>query len=175
MDIIFQSGEFYSTGTDWTSVITTIISGLTGAIVSGLIAVWIFQKGIKIQRENEERKENDRIDDIKDFYLHTIKSKLKPIDNQIKHNSQLISQLKLKQAANFVYKFNPDLHFDELKGIDQKDIFIIFLHKGNSIPENGSEKYLGIVRSIRVLEILSNDSKETLKYLDEVISTFETF
>ncbi|MFT7299312.1 MAG: high-affinity Fe2+/Pb2+ permease [Sphingobacteriales bacterium] len=51
MDIIFQSGEFYGQdGSYWTNSIA-IIGAILGALVSGLIAIWIFKRGFKRIRQ----------------------------------------------------------------------------------------------------------------------------
>jgi len=56
MDIIFQSGEFCYEVSFWTTFGGPIAS-LLGILISGLVAVYIFSKGVKKDRElaNEQR------------------------------------------------------------------------------------------------------------------------
>lgn len=173
MDIVFQSGEFYDSGTDWVNVISTIISTIIGAIISGLIAIWIFKRGIQTQKKADKKKENRRLADIKHFYFETIKSNLEPLKNQINYNSILIKRLKAKQASHFIYKFDPSLNFDDLKKIDKRDTFNIFLHSTNVKAEFKSVKYVDLKNSIRLIDIINKESSKTLKYLNEKYQLYQ--
>lgn len=50
MDIIFQSGDFYNETSAWTQYLGSIIT-LIGVAISGLFGVYLFNKGIKKDRE----------------------------------------------------------------------------------------------------------------------------
>ncbi len=166
MDIIFQSGEFFNTSSNLMNLISSAISALFGAILSGLIAIRIFKRGITEHRNEKILKEKNRLEDIKEFYFHIINSKIEPINKQIKTHGKLINLIKRKRVENFVYNFDLNLQFDDLHGIDQKDIYKIFLHNTNSTFADEAEKFLKISNSIKLIESLENSTKDTMKYLN---------
>ena len=169
MNIIFQSGEFYGTGTDWFNILTTILSSAIGAIASGLIAIWIFKRGIAEQKNADREKELKRLQEVKKFYFHTIHSKLEPLKSQINYNFLLATKLREERASNFTVKFDPSLNFEELLGIDQKDIFNIFIYDEKS----DTAKYIEMKNSIRLIETINRETKDILKHLDSKYQTYQ--
>lgn len=93
MDLIFQSGEFYNQESTITSILKFLLP-LLGAVISGGIAIWIFNRGIKKRREEEEEKEKRRLGELKEYVLTLLKLLEEPIDRQIAFYLEFSNDLK---------------------------------------------------------------------------------
>lgn len=171
MNLFFQYIEFGNSSNEWLSLMTTIIASLLGALISGLIAIWIFKQGIKKQKKFDQSKEINRLLAIKKFYLHTVESNLEPLENQIKSNIKLINVIKRKVASNFSYRMITSLNFEDLKNIDQKDLFNIFLNQ--QIDESKVENFRKIKNSIRIIESITDLAMDMVKYIDSKYQNYQ--
>ena len=72
MEIIFQSGEFINETNSFWSNLINIIAALLGALISGLIAIYIFKKGLKDEVEQEQTSERVANAELEEYFLYNI-------------------------------------------------------------------------------------------------------
>lgn len=127
MDLIFQSGDFYNqTNSIWSNLIN-IVSALLGALISGLIAIYIFKKGLRneeIKKKNEYKSESN---DLEMFLFHNIYSLNFFIEKQIKEISNCSKNLKDWNNCDFSLSIFPELTTKDIFKISQEKIYKIFV------------------------------------------------
>ncbi len=164
MDIIFQSGEFYNEP-DFISTLIGALSSLLGALISGLIAIWIFRRGIKQQ----EKKEIQRLQDLRIFYESTLNQLRVPIRKQIDSIQKFCKDLKRKEFDVFDFEFIIGLDLDHLSSISTQDLFRIYTEQNN--PQK-SELFHELLTQINLIAALKKSLRE---YFDEYLTNFKRF
>ncbi len=94
MDIIFQSGEFYGQDSSfWTNVVA-IVGAVLGAVISGLIAIWIFKRGLNEEAKKEFQSRAKKDDELENYIFHVISFMNSTIDQQVKEIGRASQALK---------------------------------------------------------------------------------
>ena len=101
MDIIFQSGDFYNETSSALSNLISVISALFGALISGLIAIYIFKKGLKKERLKRRDEYISECNDLEKYFFHNIDSINFFIDKQIDAISKCSQNTKDWNNKNF--------------------------------------------------------------------------
>lgn len=126
MNIIFQSGEFLC---ETNSILTTtlnILGALVGAGISGGIAIWIFNRGLKKEKETDIEKEFKELNGYKNFIQSSINSCINPMIRQATVIDKLIDVLKNEKILDYTYYIVTSLVFNWYDELDKLRIFKIF-------------------------------------------------
>lgn len=128
MDLIFQSGEFYHQESTLTSILKFLLP-LLGALISGGIAIWIFNKGIKKRRKEEKEKEERRLDGLREYTLKTLNLLKEPIERQITNYRSLIEDLENpSETINYLTTYDKEINLvRSFSEISFHDLFKIFV------------------------------------------------
>ena len=163
MDLIFQSGEFYNQESTIASIFKLLLP-LLGAVISGAIAVWIFNKGIKKRREEEEEKEKRRLDELKVYFLTFLRLLEKPINVQIMSYLRFSSNLKHIEDINYAPTYEVSLNTRSFKSIDRKDLYKIFVTNRTGSPTAKAALFQQLITQIDYIKVTEKDFKKLFKY-----------
>jgi hypothetical protein len=127
MAITFQVCDFYNEPSSIWSNLFSLISALLGALISGLIAIWIFKKGLK--KENE-KKLNEHIlesNELEQYFFHCVDSINFFIDKQVIEISKCSKRTKDWTNKNFMLFILPELTTRDIWEINQERLYEIFV------------------------------------------------
>ncbi|MFT6836443.1 MAG: hypothetical protein ACJA0H_002493 [Francisellaceae bacterium] len=127
MDIIFQSGEFYGQDSSfWTNVIA-ITGAVLGALISGLIAIWVFKRGLKEQKKQEQASRIAKHNELENYLFHVIGFMRPTMIQQVNEIGWTSQALKDFGNRNLSINTVSALSTDEVNGIKSEDLYRIFV------------------------------------------------
>ncbi|MBN2880891.1 hypothetical protein JXM83_02450 [Candidatus Woesearchaeota archaeon] len=127
MDIIFQSGDFYNETNSILSNLMTIISALLGAIISGLIAIYIFNKGLKNEKEKKRNENIIESNDLEQYFFHNVDSINFFIIKQIDEIAKCSQRIRDWNNKDFSLSIFPELTTKDIWEINQEKLYKIFV------------------------------------------------
>ena len=163
MDIIFQSGEFYSQESTLGFILKLLLP-LLGALISGGIAIWIFNKGISKRREEEEEKQARRLDELKEYTLTLLRLLKGPIDKQIAYYQKFSNDLESSSEISYTLEYAVGLSTKNFNSVDRKDLYRIFVTNGEGSITTKAESYQELTTQIKYIESVERSSKDLLEY-----------
>ena len=138
-------------------------------IFTTFITIFIFIIGYVINKYVENKKEKNRLNKLRDYYIYLVKQYLKPIENFIKSLDELIESISSTQYINIHFTGGKDLYFDKILNISHQDLYIIFVQ---NISKPEEEKYMhfnNFVNSFEYLKVVTKNTKEEFyKYHDNL-------
>ncbi len=163
MDLIFQSGEFYNQDSTFASVVKLTLP-LVGALVSGGVAIWIFNRGIRKRREEEEAKESKRLDELKDYVLTLLKLLEIPIDKQIANYLKFSNNLKTIDEINYTPAFEVSLNTKNFRSVNRQDLYKIFVTRSEGDTSSKAKFYQELNAQIDYIKVAKQSFEESFKY-----------
>jgi hypothetical protein len=168
MNIIFQTGDFYNESKTW----LTVISAISGALISGLIAIGIFRWGIISDKRKEGQRELNRLTELKDYLCILIRNLRPSAHKQAFECIRFGRILKERRANEYLFDSFSSLDLLNIKKIPQQDLYkIIISYSSGSINEK-SERLRKIQDNIEFLDSLPNSF---IKILDDFNPRFSRF
>ncbi len=140
MDIIFQSGDFYNETNSILSNLMTIISALLGALISGGIAIYIFNKGLEKERKKKRDENIIESNDLELYFFHNIDSLDFFIDRQIDEISKCSQKAKDWNNKDLSLSILPELTTKDIWEINQEKLYKIFVtNRKSEISEKAND------------------------------------
>lgn len=127
LDIVFKIGDSYyeaSSSGFW----DTIIGAFVGALLSGLFAIWVFERGIKNEKEKEAQKESNRIKRSLATFHTLLKSIIKTTKQQTSDFDEYIEKIKKNPLSNLVPKQLPHASLDRIQKLSTSELIELFQH-----------------------------------------------
>lgn len=146
MDIIFQSGDFYNQSHTWIDL-TSIIASFLGALISGLIAIIIFRRGIKNEKKKEKEKSVKESDELEEFLFSNIYSLNFFINKQIDEIFKCSKKLKDWNNKDFLLPIFPELRTKDILKINQEKIFKTVVSDREGESEHKIEDFINLRNS----------------------------
>lgn len=161
IDIVFQTGEFYYQNTSkwWTAVLGSIL----GAVISGGIAIFIFNRGAKRQKEKEIANETKRLAELKKYYctlLHLIEE---PLNQQRIAFIKFAKTLKEKKDQDYGLRMITSFNLENIKKVSHSDLYKIFVDNGKGDIENKTKKFQKLQASIDLLFSINSSYQDAFK------------
>jgi hypothetical protein len=151
MDIIFQNGDFYGVGNSFWSDLISIFSSLLGALISGLIAIYILKKGIRVQVDKKIEEKIKSETETEEFVVYQTKFLQFAIKAQVTEISNTIENLKDYNSKDFLIGITSYLSTEEILTIPNKEIFRIFVSNRVGNTPDKSADYLNFKSSLRFI------------------------
>lgn len=165
MNLIFQSGEFYNETSLWVSLLG-ILASLLGAVISGVIAVWIFKRGL----DQEKKKEEQRLQTVKEFFQASLNMLQKPIDNQVANIDEFCTELEKRNFDIPMLTFVTSLNIDSIESIEPKDLFKIYL---NGEENKKTESFQLLMSKLILIRRLADDTNRDFNAFSTYFKQFE--
>lgn len=166
MDIIYHSGDFYNEDSQIWTLLNILASVVTG-LISAWIAIYIFRRGVKIDKLKEQKKEEERLKDLEEYIKANIELLSKPIDKQVESHLRLTKKLKSKVEQDYDPEEITSLHTKNLKRIDHTDLYKIFVTRKNGDLQKRAELFQNLSADIDFIDTSSRSFRGTLKYFKE--------
>ncbi|MDN5213001.1 hypothetical protein QQ020_13120 [Fulvivirgaceae bacterium BMA12] len=171
MDIIFQSGEFYGGDSSfWTNLIN-VVAAMLGAVISGLIAIWIFKKGLKEQAKREQDIKTKRYKELESHFFHLISFMDSAINQQVNEIARSSQALKNFGNKKLALRIVPALNTNEVNSISNEDLYKMFVSNRIGEADDKASDFLNIkncFRHIDEIKIYFGNFNQTLfKRLEE--------
>jgi len=148
MDIIFQSGQFYGENSSFFSVLSSFL----GALITGGIAIYIFNRGNKYNELKEEKRKLQHLKEYQSLIISSCNLIYLAINEQINKISSHNNSLKDFNNKNIRMIISPALTTDDFNYLDNKTLFDLFVtYKAGDQSEKVKE-YLQFKSAIRHLE-----------------------
>ena len=160
MNFYFQSGEFYN-NSDTFSLILNVLGVFLGALLSGLIAIHVFNRG----KKEERRKEVSRLEEMRDFFEHTISGLTVPIGKQRNHIAKFVRVLRRKTIEHVEFIYISGFRTDQILAVDLSDLFKIYVLN----QRMNSSKFNSLIDKV----FLIDEQRESLK--NDFIEYNDTF
>lgn len=160
MDIIFQSGEFINNSSNIFNIFSRLVGALFGSLISGLIAVWIYRRGViqeNIRSENKERQEVQRV--RKTFFI-LLESIIKTIKEQVAEYESYNQKIAHDPLENIVPKEYPLQDMDRILKIETSNIIEVFNYLGLQDTE-----YLSTIQNLDYLNAVNKGISKELNDL----------
>ncbi len=144
MDIIFQSGEFYGETNSIFSNLISIISALLGAIISGLIAIYIFKRGLKNETIKVQKELERECIELEQFFNHNIESLHFFIKHQISSISICSRNTKNWETNDFDLSIFAELNCQDLWHISQEKLYNVFVNRKEGDIKSKAQDFINI-------------------------------
>jgi len=152
MDIIFQSGEFSGQDSSiWTNLIS-IFSALLGAVISGVIAIWIFKRGISEQLQKEANTQKERFEELESYFFNIIEFMNLTINQQVAEIANTSQALKDFSNKNPALTTTSALSTDDAESINNQDLYKIFVISRTGNIEEKANDLLNIKSCFRYID-----------------------
>ena len=163
MDIVFQSGEFYNEDNQlWT--LLNILASIATGLISAWIAIYIFRRGVKIEKLRELEKEDERLRDLEEYIKANISLLSRPIDKQVESYLRFTKKLKSKVEQDYDPEEITSLHTKNLKRIDHTDFYKIFVTRKKGELQKRVELFQYLSADIDFIDTSLKSFRGTLKY-----------
>ncbi len=167
MDIIFQSGDFYNaTSSIWSNLII-IISALLGALISGFIAIWIFMKGLRIEKEKKKDEYISERIDLEEYFFNNIDSISSFIDRQVDEISKCSKRVEDWNNKDFTLSVFPELTAKDAWAINQERIFKIFVTNREGTPKEKSSDFVNVRNCFYYIDDFKTSQNELNKEVSQ--------
>lgn len=168
MDVVFQSGEFINTENPiWT--ILGLVSSFLAIVLSSYIAIWIFRKGIEV----EKQKGNERLKELEEYIRISIANLYEPIEKQIQ--SLKLFVLDLYKAGNFDH--TPEgivsLHTRNIKWISQEEFHKIFVGQKGGDLSMKSDLLRKLNADFDYIDVVNDTLKEHFQFFMRKYEKYE--
>lgn len=144
MDLIFQSGAFYNDQNSLLSNFMTIFSALLGALISGLIAIYIFNKGLEKEKQKKRDDEIRESNELEQYFFHNIESIKFFINKQIDEISKCSQRTKNWNDKNLILSIFPELNTKYIWEIKQEKIYNIFVRNREGDLKEKAEDFINV-------------------------------
>jgi hypothetical protein len=144
MDIIFQSGDFYNDSNSLLSNLMTIFSALLGALISGLIAIYIFNKGLEKEKQKKRDYEIKESNELEQYFFHNIESIKFFINKQIDEISKCSQRTKNWNDKNLLLSIFPELNTKYIWEINQEKLYTIFVRYRDGDLKEKAEDFINV-------------------------------
>ena len=152
---ICEVGEFYNNNSDLFNLIWNILGALTGAGISGIFALWIFKKGKKQDKVQEEEKDKKRIESDRKTFFTLLDNVVETSRIQVTRYEEHIANTKVDPLANLAPQ---ELTFQDLNRIlkfESKQVIELYDYLGFS-----NEDYVKVVKNLDYLSAVFNKIPE---------------
>ena len=129
-----------------------ILIPLISAFIGGFFSVWVFRKGQEKQKQVEKNKRIQNSFETEEYFKINLKSILLFIDHQINEISFVSRKTKDWNAKNLTLAIMSELRTTELRELDFKTLFQIFVidRKGNTSEK--SNDFINIKNCLNNIE-----------------------
>lgn len=138
-----------------------------GSIIGSSITIILFIAGFIINKLIEKNKEKKRLLEIENHFKMLIHLLRKPLIKQCDALVKFSHILKNKKDLHFDFKDVSDFHVEEIKRIDDKDLFIIFIQNKNEQMLLKTELFSKIKSSIDYINRTKHSIPKDLKDFGE--------
>jgi hypothetical protein len=163
MDIIFQSDEFYSAG----SSLIKVLGSILGALISGIVAIGIFKKGLKEQSISVKKVNNEKYDELENYCFSVIKYLNQAIGEQLNLLELGSKKLLNFSQSNLLLQIFSQLSTDEIDSINNVDLYKIFVSNRDGETSTKTSNYLNLKSCLRFL----NQQKEAYNDFNQKLHT----
>lgn len=150
--IIFENES--DKNTFWGISIDTIFTVLTTLL--------IFILGYIITKKIERGKERKRLKELEEYFIKSIELLLTPIEKQKKSFLSFANILKEEKEQHFIIEDVADLRFEQIKNIDNKDLFSIFIKKISDKRNFKAELFSKLMTSLNYIETVKSNLKSDI-------------
>ena len=132
MNIIFQSGEFYNTTNSFWPYLISVISALLGALITGGIAIYIFNNGLKKEKEKKRNEIIIEYNNLEQYFFHSVESIMFFIEKQVDEVLKCSRNTKDWNKSNFWLSIFPELTTRNIWDINQEKLYDIFVSNSDN-------------------------------------------
>ena len=151
-----------------------IISSLLGALISGLIAIYIFRKGIKTERLIKKEEYIAESNDLEQYFFLNIDSVFFFINKQIEEISLCIKKIKDWNNSDFSLSIFQELNTKNMWGINQERLYKIFISNRIGDLKDKASDFINAKNSLfNIEDFLSNQMELNKKISQKVLFNIE--
>lgn len=144
MDKIIQLGDLCNAHYSIWSDLTSIISALIGAIISGLIALFIFILGLKKEKQKKRLQYISESNDFEDYFFHNLSSLIFFTNKQVEEISKCSQRLKNWTLEDFTLSIFPEINTEDILSMDQEKIYKIFVQNREGLLEHKANDFINV-------------------------------
>ena len=171
MDINFYSGTFYGIDDSTLTNVLSIIASLLGAIISGVIAIYIFRKGIDLQRKEFILAQKDQHLEQESLLNSSCEFLIRAINEQIAKIVEHRKNLKDQNSKNIKLNIETSLTTENIKILSARELFSLIVSSKKGNHNQKVSDYINFDNSIRHIETyidsFKNYNEEIFRNLDE--------
>jgi len=167
MNIIFQSGEFFNGINSFWPNIINVISALLGALISGLIAIWIFNKGLKKEKEKKRNEIIIENNNLELYFFHSVESVIFFIENQVDEVLKCSRKTKDWNKSNFWLSILPELTTRNIWDINQEKLYDIFVSNSEGDIKFKVNDFINLRICLYNIDNVVTNQKELIKEIHE--------
>jgi hypothetical protein len=129
-----------------------VIIPLVSAFIGGFISLWLFKKGIEKQKQAEKEKRIQNNFETEEYFKINLESILIFIDHQINEISFVSKKTKNWNAKNLTLAIMSELKTTELRELDFKTLFQIFVIDREGKTSEKSNDFINIKNCLNNIE-----------------------
>jgi len=167
MNIIFQSGEFFNGINSFWPNIINVISALLGALISGLIAIWIFNKGLKKEKEKKRNEIIIENNNLELYFFHSVESVIFFIEKQVDEVLKCSRKTKDWNKSNFWLSILPELTTRNIWDINQEKLYDIFVSNSEGDIKFKVNDFINLRICLYNIDNVVTNQKELIKEIHE--------
>ncbi|MBD3342452.1 MAG: hypothetical protein GF353_25355 [Candidatus Lokiarchaeota archaeon] len=148
---------FYVRTDFWLSVFTVLIA-VTALVLPNIKA---------------KRKEEKRLNELRDYFLYLIRSTIEPIEKEIKDHLEMSSFISNKEIRNFGLNKSTLVFIDHVNTLRMTDLYKIFVERIKAPIEEKANHFRNIIRSLDLLKIISQNKEQNFYQFINTIKPIE--
>jgi hypothetical protein len=149
---------------NWQNLITTII----GSLISFLGALAIFMWSVRNEKNKKKRIDEQELQDILRFILHSMKRLNDPEKKLIASINTFLATLKTRKVGDIVFPYFPAFNFHWLQGIDKIKLQKAFLKHSPGTDVEKINDYNQFLTCIDLIDTINKQMKgDFMAYIDE--------
>lgn len=159
MDIIFQSGEFYSDSSFWSDLGVQV----AGAVIGAIVAIYLFFRQFDTNKLLDENKKIEYDDDKLKYLSSSLESIIELIELQINGIEKFISEVSIDFVDVPLLSIYPTHDIDRLVNkINHEDYYHAFIRQNRDIKD-ATKRFKKIYS---ILDYLESVLKQMMQYLE---------
>src|ERR1035437_10033980 len=139
-------------------------------VVTPIIRLFI---GYWLNKGNDQRKEKNKLHDIRLYFYSQVESLLEAIPKQRANVDNFINKLKEEKIQNFVFNLLVDFQIKHLADSPKTDLFSVIVSKEKKTREKRLSLFWKCQQSFDLVDWLSNNFQIRFEYIREKCSEYE--
>ena len=139
-------------------------------VVTPIIILFI---GYWLNKGNDQRKEKNKLHDIRLYFYSQVESLLEAIPKQRANVDNFINKLKEEKIQNFVFNLLVDFQIKHLADLPKTDLFSVIVSKEKKSREKRLSLFWKCQQSFDLVDWLSNNFLNRFEYIKEKCSEYE--
>lgn len=184
MSLVLQFGEFYSNSDSLMSNIVGYFVSFLGVIITGILAIWIFNRRLKADKKLNEEVRIKGIEDkqeekrrelvrLRDYIVLLSENVIDNVIRQVEHFEEYATHLEKDPTTNHIINIISQENLERLSKLDNKMLHEIFWSVNQNVESfslyvNNIDYILGVINMVHY-DIKEGNGKDVSRMMNKII------